>query len=69
LPAGTPDEVARRLFGATCEALNAPAVAQTFEREGPEISRSGSCGEFARFLAEDAKLWARLVNESGAKAE
>jgi tripartite-type tricarboxylate transporter receptor subunit TctC len=69
VPAGTPGEVARRLFAATSEALNAPAVAQTFAREGTEISRSDSAEEFAQFLAEDAKLWARLVKESGAKAE
>jgi tripartite-type tricarboxylate transporter receptor subunit TctC len=69
VPAGTPSEVTRRLFAATTEALNVPAVSQTLAREGTEISRSASPEEFAAFLAEDAKLWARLVKESGAKAE
>ena len=69
LPAGTAGEVTRRLFAATGEALDAPAVAQTLAREGTEISRSSSPADFAAFLAEDAKLWARLVKESGAKAE
>src|SRR5687768_14215274 len=69
VPGGTSGEVARRLFAATSEALNSPAVAQTLAREGTEISRSASAEEFAAFLAEDAKLWARLVKESGAKAE
>jgi tripartite-type tricarboxylate transporter receptor subunit TctC len=69
VPAGTAGEVTRRLFAATGEALDAPAVAQTLAREGTEISRSSSPADFAAFLAEDAKLWARLVNESGAKAE
>jgi tripartite-type tricarboxylate transporter receptor subunit TctC len=69
VPAGSAGEVTRRLFAATGEALDAPAVAQTLAREGTEISRSASPGDFAAFLAEDAKLWARLVKESGAKAE
>ena len=69
VPAGTPGEVVRRLYSATNEALRAPAVAQTLAREGTEISRSSSPEDFAAFLAEDAKLWARLVKESGAKAE
>jgi tripartite-type tricarboxylate transporter receptor subunit TctC len=68
-PAGTSPEVVRRLFTATSEALRPPAVAQTLAREGTEIARSASPEEFAAFLAEDAKLWARLVKESGAKAE
>jgi tripartite-type tricarboxylate transporter receptor subunit TctC len=69
VPAGAPGEVVRRLYSATHEALRAPAVAQTLAREGTEISRSNSPEDFAAFLAEDAKLWARLVKESGAKAE
>jgi tripartite-type tricarboxylate transporter receptor subunit TctC len=69
VPAGTSAEVVRRLFAATSEALRPPAVAQTLAREGTEISRSASPEDFAAFLAEDAKLWARLVKESGAKAE
>ena len=40
-----------------------------FAREGTETASSASPEEFGRFLAEDAKLWARLVKESGAKAE
>ena len=69
LPAGTPADVTRRLYAATAEALRAPSVAPTLGREGTEISRSASPEDFAAFLAEDAKLWARLVKESGAKAE
>jgi tripartite-type tricarboxylate transporter receptor subunit TctC len=69
VPTGTPAEVTRRLYAATAEALRAPAVGPTLAREGTEISRSASPEEFAAFLAEDAKLWARLVKESGAKAD
>jgi tripartite-type tricarboxylate transporter receptor subunit TctC len=69
VPAGTSPDVVRRIYSATSEALRVPAVAQTLAREGTEISRSSSPEDFAAFLAEDAKLWARLVKESGAKAE
>jgi tripartite-type tricarboxylate transporter receptor subunit TctC len=69
VPAAAPAEVTRRLYVATSEALRAPNVAPTLAREGTEISASSSPGDFAAFLAQDAKLWARLVKDSGAKAE
>ena len=69
VPAGTPGAVVKRLFEATQGVLKAPELARTLEREGTETSGSRSPEEFAAFLAEDAKLWARLVRESGAKAD
>jgi len=69
VPAGTPADVVRRLFEATSQVLKAPETARILAREGTEAAGSGSPEEFGRFLAEDAKLWARLVKESGAKAE
>ncbi len=69
VPAGTPAEAARKLYAATAQALRQPEVARTLAREGTETSGSASPEDFAAFLAEDAKLWARLVRESGAKAE
>jgi tripartite-type tricarboxylate transporter receptor subunit TctC len=69
VPAGTPADVVRKLFDATSQVLKAPDTARILAREGTETAASGSPEEFGRFLAEDAKLWARLVQESGAKAE
>jgi tripartite-type tricarboxylate transporter receptor subunit TctC len=69
VPAGTPGDVVRRLFEATSQVLKAPDTARILAREGTETASSASPEDFARFLAEDAKLWARLVKESGAKAE
>jgi len=69
VPAGTPQEIVRRLYAATSQALRAPNVNQTLAREGTEVSSSQSPEDFSAFLAEDAKLWARLVKDSGAKAE
>jgi tripartite-type tricarboxylate transporter receptor subunit TctC len=68
-PSGTPAEAVRRLFAATEQALTLPEIAKTLAREGTETSSSTSPEDFGAFLAEDAKLWARLVKESGAKAD
>jgi tripartite-type tricarboxylate transporter receptor subunit TctC len=69
VPAGTPPDVVRRLFEATTQVLKAPETGRVLAREGTETAGSASPEDFARFLAEDAKLWARLVKESGAKAD
>jgi tripartite-type tricarboxylate transporter receptor subunit TctC len=44
-------------------------VGKALEREGTEAAGSKSPEEFAAFIAEDAKLWARLVKEAGVKAD
>jgi tripartite-type tricarboxylate transporter receptor subunit TctC len=69
VPAGTPPDIVRRLFEATNQVLKAPETGRVLAREGTETAGSASPEDFARFLAEDAKLWARLVKESGAKAD
>jgi tripartite-type tricarboxylate transporter receptor subunit TctC len=69
VPAGTPAEVVRKLYDATNQVLQIPEVAKTLAREGTETSGSRSPEDFAAFIADDAKLWARLVKESGVKAE
>ena len=68
-PAGTPPAVVKRLFDATVTALAQPQVGQAFAKEGTEVSGSRSAEEFNAFLGEDAKLWTRLVRESGVRAE
>jgi tripartite-type tricarboxylate transporter receptor subunit TctC len=69
VPAATPAEVTRRLYAATSEALRAPSVGQALARDGTEVSGSVSPADFAAFLKSEAPVWARLVKESGAKAE
>src|SRR5262245_16311091 len=69
VPAGTPAEVVRKLFDATSQVIKLPDTARVLAREGTETAGSASPEEFTKFIAEDAKLWARLVKESGAKAE
>ena len=69
VPAGTPPEPVKKLYDATAQALKAPQTPKTLAPHGTEASGSASPADFAAFLAEDAKLWARLVKESGAKIE
>ncbi len=59
----------RKVFAATSVSVKEPKVQETLAREGTEVQSSASPAEFGAFIAEDAKLWARLVKESGAKAD
>jgi tripartite-type tricarboxylate transporter receptor subunit TctC len=68
-PAGTPREAVKRLFDATVAAVANPAVGKALETVGTETSGSKSPEDFAAFIAEDAKLWARVVKDSGVKAD
>jgi tripartite-type tricarboxylate transporter receptor subunit TctC len=69
VPVGTPAEAVKRLFDATQQALKTPQTPKALAPHGTEAVGSASPEDFAAFLAQDAKLWARLVKESGAKIE
>lgn len=68
-PAGTPREAVKKMYDATSAVLALPAINKALEKEGTETSGSKSPEEFGAFIAEDGKLWARLVKDSGAKAD
>ena len=68
-PAGTPREFVKRIFDATAVAAANPAVSTLLALGGTETAVSKSPEEFSAFIAEDAKLWARVVKDSGAKAD
>jgi tripartite-type tricarboxylate transporter receptor subunit TctC len=69
VPAGTPENVVRTLFKATQAALGDANVKRALAKEGTETSASASPQDFAEFISRDAKLWAGLVKDSGAKPE
>jgi tripartite-type tricarboxylate transporter receptor subunit TctC len=69
VPSGTPREVVQKLYQETAKALASPEVGRSLAREGTEATGSKSPEAFAAFIAEDAKLWARLVKDSGARAD
>jgi tripartite-type tricarboxylate transporter receptor subunit TctC len=66
VPLGTPPDIVKKLFDATTVAMGQPEVKETLAREGTEVALSRSPDEFAAFLTEDSKFWARLAKESGA---
>lgn len=69
VPAGTSPEIIRKLHEATKVALQQPEVKAALAREGTDVSASASPAEFSSFIQEENKFWAKLVKESGAKAE
>ena len=69
LPAGTAREIVQKLYQETSKVLAMPEVGKALAKEGTEVSGSKSPEEFAAFIAEDAKLWTRLVKDSGVKAD
>ena len=69
VPVGTPPEVMRKLFDATAEAMQRPEVKAALAREGTEVALSRSPSDFATFLEDDNRFWARLVKESNVKIE
>ena len=69
VPAGTPREVVKRLFDATAAAAAQPAVTQILAHAGTETAASKSPEDFAAFIAEDEKLWSRVVKDADVKAD
>ena len=69
VPAGTSREIVQKLYQETAKVLALPEIGKSLAREGTEVSGSRSPEEFAAFIAEDAKLWTRLVKEAGVKAD
>ena len=69
VPAGTPPDIVKKIHDAAHAAANRPEYKEMLAREGTEVSLSRSPEEFAAFLAEDAKFWAKLARDSGATAD
>jgi tripartite-type tricarboxylate transporter receptor subunit TctC len=69
VPAGTPQEVVKKLFEAVTRAAQSPEFKAALAREGTEVALSSSTEEFAAFLAGDAKFWVKLAKDSGATAD
>ena len=69
VPAGTPAEVTKKLFDATQAVLQRADVKAALAREGAEVAMSKSPEDFASFLIDDNRFWARLVKDVGIKAD
>lgn len=67
-PAGTPAPVVNKLYAELHEVLKEPAVQEKFRSLGLDIIGSKP-EEFKTFLSGDIVKWAKVVKDSGAKAD
>ena len=67
-PAGTPPAILDRLHSEISAILNSAETKKRFETEGAEAMRM-SADEFGRLIAAETAKWARVVKDSGIKAE
>ena len=49
--------------------MQRPEVKAALAREGTEVAMSKSPEDFAAFLTDDNRFWARLVKDVGIKAD
>lgn len=69
VPVGTPAEVMKKLFDATAQVMQRPEVKAALAREGTDVALSKSPEDFAAFLIDDNRFWAKLVKEAGVKLD
>ena len=67
-PAGTPQAVLDRLTQVTQNTIASPAIKSALAVDGAEPG-GGTGAEFARFMADELKVWGEVVRKSGAKAD
>jgi len=65
-PAKTPKAIITTLHGAALKAMNTPATAARLKQLGTDPV-GGTSEQFAKLIASEAKLWAKVVQVSGAK--
>ncbi len=66
VPAKTPKAIIATLHGAALKAMNTPATAARLKQLGTDPV-GGTSEQFAKLIASEAKLWAKVVQVSGAK--
>ena len=68
VPVGTPAAVVERLNAAVAAALATADMKDRLAALGFEID-GGSPQDFARYIAEEVKKWAKVIKDTGARAE
>jgi tripartite-type tricarboxylate transporter receptor subunit TctC len=67
-PAGTPAPAVNRFHAELTEVLKEPAVQEKFRSLGLDIIGNNP-QEFGEFIKKDIVKWAKVVKDSGAKAD
>lgn len=67
-PGALPDEIAARIHADVAKILAMPDVSEKVTSRALEVALLGP-KEFAAFMAEDQRKWARVVKASGAQAD
>ena len=67
-PAGTPGSVVNRLNAEINTILKMPEIRQTFNDQGVQTA-GGTPREFSSFLSAQRTKWAKVVKDSGARAD
>lgn len=66
VPAKTPKAIIATLHGAAQKAINTPATAARLKQLGTDAV-GGTSEQFGKLIEKEAKLWAKVVQVSGAK--
>jgi tripartite-type tricarboxylate transporter receptor subunit TctC len=67
-PAGTPKEIADRLYKEIAAIMNSDEMKQTFDKQGSEIDLMDSAG-FTKFIEAEMVKWGKVVKEGNIKGE
>ncbi len=67
-PAGTPQPVLDRLYGAMTDVLQSKETGKRMESEGAETVRM-TPAEFGRFIAVELAKWVKVARDVGIQAE
>jgi len=68
VPRATPATLVERLNGDMIRSLDAPDLRERLESLGAELA-TGTPQDFANYIAREIPKWAKVVRESGARAE
>lgn len=67
-PAGTAPPIIARVHGAIIKAMAAPEVMERIVADGSEAV-AGTPEQFADYIKRDIPKWAKVIKESGARAD